>query len=83
MAKIVGYSMKNQNKISLNFTFFFLKLNRVIRKLTVSLHETIFQIYVFENWNFAYPTPGKQPYFLDQWGLPMNHSYAPAIIDEL
>ena len=49
MAKIVGYSMKNQNKISLNFTFFFLKLNRVIRKLTVSLHETIFQIYVFEN----------------------------------
>jgi hypothetical protein len=25
--------------------------------------NVIFEIYAFENWNLAYPTPGKQPFF--------------------
>ena len=32
-----------------------------------------FSKYVFENWNLAYTTPGKQLYFWDQWeGSPMK-----------
>jgi hypothetical protein len=54
-----GGGLKNAYKIIV-VLWFMAKI--VASKLIV--WNVIFQIYAFENWNLAYPTPGKQPYFL-------------------
>jgi hypothetical protein len=58
-----------------------------VKLLESSSYETSFQIYVFENWNLAYPTSGKHALvFLRwmRWSVMITHdTQASTIIDEL